>query len=78
MSIKTIRHNKKQLKYRFIGCDFCEAKVPAPYEVVLPRPSDPTDYCCVMAACEECGPKNGLKTYEEWDKFTNEMGFFYS
>lgn len=69
-------HNGK--KYRFTECDFCGKKGPAPYEAVLPRPSDPTDYCCVMAACEKCGPEHGLRTFEYWDSFCEENGFFFS
>lgn len=61
---------------RFNSCDECGENKPAMYEVAMPRPSDPSDMCCIVALCEDCGKGQatgpnaggGCATVDEWDK----------
>jgi hypothetical protein len=76
-------------EYRFNTCDFCDTQVPAPYEVCMPRPSDPYDYACVMAACEACATtmvvttdlvvgESALAPFPVWEAWCEDNGFFHS
>lgn len=50
------------------GCGAVEYTFDNPFvEVRVPRPSDPTDMCCILAGCSNCFP--GSKTPEEWSKW---------
>lgn len=40
---------------RFHKCDQCDRTDLVVYEHYTRRPSDPSDLCCIMALCENCG-----------------------
>lgn len=50
------------------GCGTVEYTERNPFvEVRVPRPSDPSDMCCIMAGCSDCFP--GSKTPTEWKEY---------
>lgn len=54
------------------NCDTCNTPLSREdlVEVRIPRPSDPTDLCCVMAGCVSCFPKGeSSRTAAEWNEF---------
>lgn len=55
-------------------CDICEADVPVSerLEVRTPRPSDPTDMCCILWV-GPCHPSGG-KTAAEWNVWIENEG----
>jgi len=56
-------------------CDVCEQPFTPSnpkYEHRVPRPSDKTDMCCVMATHKSC--MEGGKTPEEWNKWIENEG----
>lgn len=65
---------------RFFHCDECGQDRPAPFEIVVPRPSDPTDYCSVLSLCGDCGydrytgPRTGggVASWDEWCDFVDD------
>jgi hypothetical protein len=59
-----------------LGCDGCDAQVPAPYEYRTAPASDRYELCCVMAFCVECfeaGRCGGAKTLEQWEDAVRQM-----
>lgn len=55
----------------YFDCDACgatEYTEANPFvEVRVPRPSDPSDMCCIMAGCLNCFP--GSKTPAQWNEY---------
>ena len=51
-------------------CDVCDKPIEGEkFEARTPRPSDPSDMCCVMWACETCAPQIGAKPASYWDEW---------
>ena len=56
-------------------CDVCDKQIEGErWEARTTRPSDPTDMCCVMWACADCGPKLGAKPASYWDAWIENEG----
>lgn len=55
----------------YFECDGCGTKEYTkenPFvEVRTPRPSDPSDLCCIVAGCLACFP--GTRTPQEWSEY---------
>lgn len=75
-------------EYRFKDCDHCDREdVPCPYEVCLPRPSNPSEMCCVLCFCTDCVTTDkvpipltepsidgGLALYSDWRNWCERQG----
>lgn len=54
------------------GCDTTTYTETNPYvEVRVPRPSDPSDLCCIIAGCSDCfgGIGETVKTPQGWSEY---------
>lgn len=55
----------------YFSCDACGTEEYTPenpfVEVRVPRPSDRTDLCCIIAGCAACFP--GTRTPAEWEEY---------
>lgn len=74
-------------EYRFTECDQCGGETPCPYEVCLPRPSDPSEMACVLVFCKPCvetgrvtisvtdpGPEGGMALWHDWQEWCSANG----
>ena len=51
-------------------CDVCDAPIEGElFEARTPRPSDPSDMCCVMVACAEHADEIGAKPASYWNEW---------
>lgn len=54
-------------------CDTCDKVVPSAELMLVrvPRPSDPSDLCCIMWGCSDCFPFSDgtCMTDDQWEVF---------
>jgi len=61
---------------RDFTCDLCDREFPPQFrhEVRNPRPSDPSDYVCIMWTCPFCSDMVGAWRPEKWAEWIETDG----